>query len=180
MSYLLSGTLKSVLALSAFLDIPLMRHVRMVSLTLDPKNDIFPSVSFSNCCWNTSSRVPSSTIWNNIRSTNTNDPKRGHLRLESSVFVLGKKLIRRFISRYLGIRVLKYALDTEQTDVFGRNNTHRHSLGFVQRKHSAFHTSIIRVVEISQHFAILLPGVYLQQFASRGQPTAAFFDEAEK
>ena len=59
----LSGTLKSDLTLSARLDMPLTRHVRMVSFTLCPKNAIFPSASFSSCCCVVKSRAYSSAIY---------------------------------------------------------------------------------------------------------------------
>ena len=62
-SYLLSGTLKSDLSLSARLDMPLRRHFLIVSSTLSPKNSILSVVSFSSDCWNASKRPYSSIIF---------------------------------------------------------------------------------------------------------------------
>ncbi len=60
--YRLSGTLKSDFILSARFAMPLMRHVRIVALTLCPKNAILPSDSFSSCCCSVIRRTLSSII----------------------------------------------------------------------------------------------------------------------
>lgn len=83
-TYRLSGTLNSDLILSARLDIPLSKQVRIVSLTLSPKKVIFPSVSFSSCCWTVRSRALSSIIYDNISRCTTSNDNKAHATLASN------------------------------------------------------------------------------------------------
>lgn len=57
---------------------------------------------------------------------------------------------------------------------------YRHLTCFSQRKHSTFHSSVIAIVEITQHFPVLFPSIHLEEPAGRYEAFPPILDQTEE